>query len=259
VLRLLVALYAVVTVVLPVFGLVIVSFERFWTARIPWSHLTTQNYTSIFSNGAIEQQALRTSIILAIVGATVCVGVSAVVSYFARRNGMLGGFSGGTLKIPGAVSHIVLGLAFLVAFTGAPFQLQGTLLLLLLAYVVVYLPQASIAADSAIAQVGSPLEEAAAVGGAGSGRTFGRVTLPLMLPGLLAGWAVVFVLMAGDFNVSQFLASPKTPVVSFALVDRFTSGTFPAVAALGVAITIVNVIIVSIVMVIAQRLQRRRS
>ena len=54
---------------------------------------------------------------------------------------------GGVTKIPAAISHLVIGVAILVALAGSPFRLSGTLLILLIGYLVSYIPQASIAAE----------------------------------------------------------------------------------------------------------------
>jgi iron(III) transport system permease protein len=71
-------------------------------------------------------------------------------------------------------------------------------------------------------------------------RTFRKVVLPLMRPGLTAGWVFVFVLMAGDVTMSVLLASTSTPVVGFVMVDLFQNGTYPLLAAMGVIITVVS-------------------
>ena len=55
----------------------------------------------------------------------------------------------GAVKLPAAISSIVIAVGFLLAFSGPPFNLNGSLLILLLAYLVLYMPQGSVAADAA--------------------------------------------------------------------------------------------------------------
>lgn len=257
-LRGVVLLYVAMSSVLPALALVLVSLQNFWNPRIDWGSLTLDRWRELISGG-LGRDALWNSVRLGVVGATLGLVVASLVAFFARRFGKLGGVATGVLKAPGAISHIVLGLAFLVAFSGSPFHLQNTIPLLLIAYLVVYMPQASISAETAIAQVGRDLEEAAAVGGVPAGRSFGRITLPLMVPGLAAGWAVLFVAIAGDLTVSQFLASIDTPVVGATIAERYRSGSFPQVAAIGVAMTIVNCFVVFTALLTAKRLQLRRG
>src|SRR5690606_26450485 len=102
-----------------------------------------------------------------------------------------------------------------------------TLLIILIAYVVTYLPQASVSAGSSVSQVAQELEEASRVSGAGGWRTFWNVSAPLTIQGILSGWALVFVLMAGDLTASVILASPRTPVMGYTILTMYEFGTIP--------------------------------
>jgi iron(III) transport system permease protein len=107
-----------------------------------------------------------------------------------------------------------------------------------------YLPQATRAASSAASQVGRELAEASQVCGASPVRTLVRVLLPLMLPGLVAGWVILFVLMVQEVTASALLASTRTPVVGFVILDLWENGTFPQLAALAVIMTVISSVIV---------------
>jgi iron(III) transport system permease protein len=135
---------------------------------------------------------------------------------------------------------VVIAVAMVLAFSGVPFNLSGTFTILVLAYMVLYLPQAFVQATSAFVQVGDTLREAAGVAGAGPGRIFRSVLLPLMAPGLAAGWALVFVMMSGDVTASTMLAGPNTPVVGFVIINEWETGTFAGIATLAVIITLVS-------------------
>jgi iron(III) transport system permease protein len=95
--------------------------------------------------------------------------------------------------------------------------------------------------------------EASAVCGASEGRTFLKVVLPLMLPGLIAGWALVFVLMSGEVTASSLLAGIGRPVVGFVILDVWEAGTFGNLAALAGTFAVLNIFVV----LIALRLGRR--
>ena len=71
---------------------------------------------------------------------------------------------------------------------------------------VLYIPKASIAAEAAFRQVGPQLSEASRISGAGGARTMRRIILPLMLPGLAAGWALIFASIVGELTASVILA-----------------------------------------------------
>src|SRR5690606_22703080 len=149
------------------------------------------------------------------------------------------------LKAPAVIPNIVIAVGFLITFAGPPFHLAGTVLLLLLAFVVMYVPPGSIAANAAIDQVGRDLQEASQVSGASEGRTTWRVTVPLAMPGLLAGWTMVFVHMMGDLSASALLAGVGNPVIGFAILLIWETGSFGTLAAFSAAMCVVIGLVVA--------------
>ncbi|MBW0101012.1 iron ABC transporter permease [Pseudonocardia sp. KRD291] len=242
--------YLLVTAVLPFLGLLVVSLQPFWSANIRFSALQLDAFSEVLVGRRLTRDALVNSVLLGLVAATAAVLGAAVIAYAARTylRGTLRTLVNGITKLPGTMSHIVVALAFVAALAGPPFGLAGTVMLLFLAYVVLYLPQASVSAESALAQVGDPLAEASRVCGAPPGRTFRRVVLPLMTPGLAAGWALVFVLVSGDITASVMLAGTTNPVVGSVTLDLWTNGTYPQLAALSVVVTAVSAAVVLVSM-----------
>ena len=234
--------YVLVTSVLPFLALVFVSLQAFWSPVVNWGQLNLDNYRQVLVENELTKTALRNSVLLGVVGATVSVSVAAVVVVFVQRNSTnaLGRTVDGVTKLPGALSHVVMAVALIAALAGPPFRLSGTLLLLFLAYLILYMPQSTVTAGSSLAQVDRALSEASLTSGASQGRTFRKVVLPLMAPGLAAGWVFVFVLMAGDVTASVMLASTRTPVAGFVMLDLFNNGTYPALAALAVVVSILT-------------------
>ncbi|MGI5185592.1 ABC transporter permease [Dactylosporangium sp. CA-152071] len=240
--------FLLLTSVLPLGGLVLVSLQRFWGARIQWDKLTFVNYQYLVDNELVWS-GLRNSLVLAVVCATVAVLLAVLVTQtVTRRAGLAAGAVDGIVKIPSTLTHVVLAVAFIVAFAGPPFDLAGTSLLLGLAYVILYIPQATFYASAAHQQIGPQLTEASAVAGASDATTTRRILLPLMAPSLIAGWSLLFVLMTGDITASSMLAGTHTPVVGFVILDMWTGGSFPKLAALGVLMTVVASAVVLLVM-----------
>jgi iron(III) transport system permease protein len=91
--------------------------------------------------------------------------------------------------LPGPI--VALGLIFSAVHLLTP--LYGTVAVLILAYLVRFLPQCLQAEEAALHQVTPVLEEAGRSAGASLGRVLRRVTVPLMRPGLVTGWALVFI------------------------------------------------------------------
>jgi iron(III) transport system permease protein len=249
-----VLLYMAVTTILPLFALVIVSLESYWSAQIPWGKLSLTAYRVGVFKEPTARKALIDSLELGLIVATVGIVAAALVSLFVVRAGpRLGRAVDGAIKFPATLSHIVIAVGFVLALGGKPFNLAGTTLILMLAYLALYFPQTAVAADNAVAQIGRELPEASRVSGAGEGRTFRRVYLPLMRSGLAAGWALLFVRCVGDLTASSILAGPGNPVVGWKILQVYTDGSYSEMAALSVILTLVSGTVVVGVMALTRR------
>lgn len=89
--------------------------------------------------------------------------------------------------------------------------------------------------------------------GASGTRTFLKVSLPIMLPGLAAGWALLFVLIAGDVTTSAILAAPSAPVAGYMLLQLWNVGTYPLIAAFALVVAAVSTVVVSTVLALTRR------
>ncbi|WP_157571588.1 ABC transporter permease [Nocardioides alkalitolerans] len=251
-------LYLLAATVLPIMALVIVSLERFWTADVPWGDLTLEHYRGLFDNDIVTD-ALRNSVLVGVACATIGMVLAAIVARMTHgETSRWSGVVEAVTRIPAAVPILVLTLAFISAFVGPPFGLGGTTVLLVLAYTAVFFPHAVVNATSAFVQVGPQLREAGAVFGVSEGRSFRKVLVPLMLPGLTSGWAFLFVLVAGDVTVASLLAGTGNPVAGFVILDLYNTGTYPPLAALAVVTTALTTVVVSIALGLA-RWQRSRT
>ena len=246
--------FLLMTSALPFAALVIVSLQPFWTAVIRPASFTLRNYDRLFA-ADFSRNALVNSVVLGIVGATVGVLLGAVIAFYLdrSRSQRIARIVDGVTKLPGAVSHLIIGIAFVGSFAGPPFFLAGTTTLLLLAYLVLYMPQATFSASAALAQVGKELSEASLMSGAAPGRTFLRVVLPLMTPGLAAVWVLLFVLMSGEITASSMLAGTRNPVVGFVVLDLWTNGSYSALAAFGTLMSLITSTVVLGMLAVTRR------
>jgi iron(III) transport system permease protein len=242
--RLLMIAYLALAAVLPLLGLVMVALEPFWTAKVQWRRLGFANFTAMLHVPEVSQ-GLHNSILLGLAGALVVVICAVLVSQLTELTKLRSWrIVDGILKIPAAITHIIVAIGLIIAFAGPPFSWGGTATILLVAYIILYFPQASFFASAAVQQIGLPLLEAAKVNGAGPARQLWRVTLPLMAPALIASWSLIFVLITGDITASVMLSSANTPVIGFVMLDQWSDGNFPQIAALGVLMTVISTLVV---------------
>jgi iron(III) transport system permease protein len=245
---------------LPLFTLVWQSFYRnlaqpfISTGASP----TLDNYDFILSY-PIFLSAVKTSVVLATMAATIVCGLTFVMAWIAQRALPRYGFILDALAFaPIAIPGVIVGAGILVAYLMLPIPVYNTIWILLIAYVTLYLPYGMRFASSGITQIHRELEEAAEVAGAGLGQVFARVVLPLLAPVLLAGWIYVFVLAVRELGASIFLVGPGTHVLgTISLTMWEEGGSYGAVAALGVIQIVPLIVIVAGLRWLELRIQRR--
>jgi len=249
-------LFILATSVLPLGALLIVALQPYWLPVINPAVFTLDNFYNALIERPLTRMGFLHSLSLGVIGGLIGILLGAVIALYVRNTkGMGGRIVDGVTKLPAALSHIVIGVGILLAFSGPPFNLSGTLVLLLITYIVIHMPEASIAANAAVAQVGKELLEASSTSGASEGRTFREVLMPLTLPGMVSGWALLFVLMAGELTASALLAGARNPVIGFVILDIWEQGTFGTLAALAFSFTIIT----SSIVIIVTWLSRRRT
>lgn len=242
-LRILMVAYMVLTTVLPFGALLIVAFTGTWQPHIQWSRFSWRQYADFFSN-PYTQDGLRNSMVMALVTATVVVLICAIISLYIRRSGsVVGRLIDAGIKLPSTLGALILVVGVLLTFAGPPFRLAGTLTILFIGFILLCIPNASIASDAAVATVGEELMEASALSGAREGTTFFRVVLPLLIPSLVGAWAIVFVRVLSDVTVSFLLAGIGNPVIGFELIDAQQNKTPADVAAIASVVTVISAVV----------------
>ena len=219
---------------------------------------TLDNYDFILSY-PIFLSAVKTSVLLAAMAATIVAGLTFVMAWIAQRSLPRYGFLLDALAFaPIAIPEVIVGAGILLAYLMLPIPIYNTIWILLVAYVTLYLPYGMRFASSGITQIHRELEEAASMAGAGLGQTFRKIMLPLLAPVLLAGWIYVFVLAVRELGASIFLVGPGTHVLgTISLTMWEEGGSYGAVAALGVIQIVPLAIIVAGLRAVELRIQRR--
>lgn len=236
----LVGLYLLLAVALPMLILLYVSTQPFYAspslARL--GEATFANYVEVVTDAA-SVRAAKNSVVLAVAAASAAVLLGAVAAWLVVRTRIRGRWVvSGLALIPLVMPGLVLGQAILFTYLRLPLPVYGTLWILLIAYVTRYMPYGIASATASMYQVGSELEESAQTSGAGWWPTFRRIVLPLVAPGLVAGWIAVVIFALRELSSSILLYSPGDEVLAVQLWEEFQSGRFGQVAALGVLMVV---------------------
>jgi iron(III) transport system permease protein len=221
---------------------------------------TLENYRFVLSY-PIFLSAVKTSVILAAMAATVIAGLTLVMAWVALRTlPRFGWILDAIAFTPIAIPGVIVGAGILVAYLMLPIPVYNTIWILLIAYVTLYLPYGMRFASSGISQIHRELEEVAEVAGARLGQVFLRVLLPLLLPVLLAGWIYVFVLSVRELGASIFLVGPGTHVLGTITLTMWEEGgSYGAVSALGVIQIIPLILIVAGLRWLELRVEKRQK
>jgi iron(III) transport system permease protein len=243
-----VLLYFAITVIIPVAVLIYASLLKFYSAPSlkTIKSMTLQNYSDVF-HMPLALTALKNSLILGVGAAVIVMALTSVVAWVVVRTKAPGRRVLDTLAfLPLVVPGLVLGLALSFVYLRVNLPIYGTLLILLISYTTRYLPYGMRYSSAAMAQMSAELEESALVSGASWFQTFRRILLPLASSGILAGFIYILVVSFRELSSTILLYSPGKEVLSVLLWEQFENGQLTTLAALGVCMVLILVVLVLI-------------
>jgi iron(III) transport system permease protein len=259
---LLILLYFVVAVVLPLLILVYASTQQFYSppTRATLSAMTLQPYRDVI-HADIAITAVKNSIILGVGSATVVMLLMAVAAWIVVRTNLPGRWMIDNLAfLPLAVPGLVLGVALLFVYLRLPaIHLYNTLWILFVAYLTRYMPYGMRYASTSMFQIGRELEESALTSGAGWFQSFRRIVLPLLMPGLVAGWIYILIVSVRELSSTILLYSPGKEVLSILIWEMNQNGEFPQLAALGTMMVGALIVLVTIAYKLGARIGVREG
>jgi putrescine transport system permease protein len=250
----------------PILSMIVYSFNnsRLVTVWDATHSPTLKWYGVLFSNGQVLDAAWL-SLRVAVCAATASTILGTLAGTALAR---LGAFRGRSLLVGMATAPIVMpevisGLSLLLLFValeqaiGWPHGMGA--LTITLAHISFCMAYVTVVIQSRLAGFDESLEEAAQDLGARPAKVFWRITLPLILPAVLAGWLLAFTLSWDDLVISQFVAGPGSstlPMVIFSKVRLGVSPDVNALATLMVAVVASGVVAATMWM---RHRQRRRE
>lgn len=224
--------YLALAVVLPMLTLGYVSLLRFVTVIPKDVHWTLSNYQSAFEMAPVRS-ALGNSLLLGVATATIGVLLMAVLSLIIYRTRMPGRYLlEYVVMFPQSVPRMVFGLGLLMAWVVMPIPVYGTLWLLLIAYLTVFLPLGVRTLSGVVLQIDRSLEESARVCGASWLYQVRTVTMPLLRPGLIAAWMLLFIASVREVGASVLLVGPRAKVLGPAILSSWESAGTQLTAAM---------------------------
>src|SRR6185369_12932645 len=207
--------------------------------------LTLRHYRVIFTEGL---RVIRDTLIIA--GLAMPLGglYGILVGYLVARKPFVGRR---TMELVSMINYAlpgtIVGIAYLIAFNDPPIELTGTALIIIACYVFRYGATGIRATVAMLQQIDKSLEEASQGLGAGSGTTFRRVTLPLILPAFFTGLGVVFIRSMTAISATIFLVSISWTLITVRILENITELSLGPAAAYSVLVVGIVFVVIALI------------
>ena len=220
---------------LPMVVLLFTSLQPFYEGFSieAWGRSSLENYKLLLAPGSFRDSIVNT-LILGTCTATVVVPFTALCAWLVARRAPGAMILDQLATLPLVFPAIILSVAFLDLFVNAPFAIYGTLLSLIIASSMRFLPYGIRYAYAGALQIHSDLEEAATVAGATRWVMFKRVLLPLLSASMISSWLLIFLTSVQTVSLPLLLVGPGSEVMAVTLFDLWQNGQVTELAAMGV-------------------------
>ena len=241
-----VALVILVAVGVPYFSIIATSLIKLRGYGLAAGNFTLDHYKELLTTPK-ALASIRKSLFLAVSSATICSVIGTAVVIAVRKSK---GFLKKTLE---GISLLPEMLPSNAIYKVIP--LYNTIGIMVLAYVVLYLPYTVQYVTSAFTQINESLLEAGRTFGGTPAYVFCRVTLPMISRGIFAGWMMIFIIAFRELVTASLIAPPNTLVVSTYINREFEQGS----VSLGMAMAVLCVLITTTALLVFNRFVGKRK
>ncbi len=228
------------------------SFVSVWSVN---NTFTLEHYAYVFGHGS---KAINDTLKIAVVSTILGSILAVVIGYVVQRK-----------KFPGkrilefssmlnyALPGTVVGIAYILAFNEKPILLTGTMTILVAAYVFRYYATGIRSVVASLQQIDPALEEASMSLGADTTRTFLHVTIPLIIPAVLAGMRYLFIHCMTAISATIFLVSVRWTLLTTRILESMTELQFSQASAFSIVLIVLVFIADSIMMALMKLTTRK--
>jgi iron(III) transport system permease protein len=238
--------YFLLIVVLPFSVLLWSSFQKFYAVP-SWQalhNLTLDPYRFILAYPNLASSVWN-SLLLAFGSATLIMLVTSVICWIVVKTKLPGRWILDNIaSLPMVFPGLVLGLAIMIFYLNFDIGIYGTIWIMFVAYITRFMPYGLRYNTISMLQIHRELEESAAMSGASWFTAFRRIILPLLKPGLVAGWIYIMIVSIRELSSSILLYSPGTEVVSIVIWELWENGQYVELSALGVLLILALFVLV---------------
>jgi iron(III) transport system permease protein len=246
-------LYLFAAVGLPLITLLYASLQKIAVAFPAAENWTPENFRVALTMNAVRS-ALGNSLLLGFATATIGVVLMGLLAWLIYRSRLpASGLIEYVVMFPQAVPRLVFAFGLMWAWVVFPIPIYGTLWLLLIAYLTVFLPLGVRTIAGVMLQIDKSLEECAQMCGASWGFRMRTVTIPLLVPGLVAAWLLLFIASVRELGASILLMGPHSKVITPSIVESW----FGTSSELTAALALIQTLVVAVAMIVLVTITRR--
>ena len=169
-----------------------------------------------------------------------------------RKRNIMTHFTDVVMMFPYVIPGAIMGLSYIIAFNRRPFFLAGTAFIMILSYSVRKIPYTVRSASAFLRQMDPYVEEASINLGVSPGKTFFKITLPMMLPGVISGAILSWIETINELSSSIMLYSGKTSTIAVAIYNEVARNSFGTAAAMATILTLSAAIMLVVANVISK-------
>ncbi|XOQ13561.1 MAG: molybdate ABC transporter permease subunit [Shouchella clausii] len=237
-----VAVYGVTLLaILPQLVVVYTSFLETVGGQVYTGKFSLQNYENILFNRDLSM--ILNTYQLGLIAIVVIVILGILIAYLTvRKRNKVTSLLDTVSMLPFVIPGSVLAMALIFAFGEAPLYLTGTSLIMVLAFVIRRMPYTVRSSTAIVSQISPSMEEAAISLGASERRTFFRVVVPMMMPGVLAGAIMSWMTILGELSASIILYSTNTQTLAVSIYTEVIRGNFGNASAYSAILTVTSIL-----------------
>ena len=233
--------YCLLVLALPLMAIYTTAMQSFatsWAARMVPEGFTLDNYRYVWERST---DAILNSFALGGAALVVSIVIAAIIPYLVLHRGR--NYLDYLGFLPLALPGTALAIALILSFNTPPLQITGTAFLLIMAYVIRRMPYALRSTSASIRTISSDLEGASLVHGASKFFSLWSVTLPLMLPGIVAGGIMVFLTSIREISATILLAPDGWKPMSLVIFEGLLRGEFYTSSAISMILILVVIVV----------------
>lgn len=212
--------------------------------------LTSENYHYVFTFGS---KAIKDTLIIACVGTPIGGLLAVLIGYVTKWLKVKGHKTLETISLLNyTLPGTVVGIAYIIAFNDKPIVLTGTVYILIAAYVFRYSSAGIRNVIASLTQIDPSIEEASTSLGASSAYTFWKITVPLVLPAVMAGMKYLFIHSMTAISATIFLVSVHWSLITTRILECMTELQFAQACAFSIVLIIIVFIASGVMSLIAK-------